>query len=124
MSGTLGYLLSDDLIFISRVTGTARALGLDVQATRSPAQLTRLMAERTPQCVLLDLHNAGLVIEEFMAKLPEPRPFVVGYGSHVHTATLNEARIAGCDLVLPRSKFVEELPKSLPEWFAKGATNP
>ena len=25
---------------------------------------------------------------------------------------------AGCDPVLPRSKFVEELPRALPEWLA------
>ena len=30
----LGYLLSDDLIFTSRICGTARAAGLDVKAAR------------------------------------------------------------------------------------------
>jgi hypothetical protein len=44
-------------------------------------------------------------------------PRVVAYGSHVDTATLRAAREAGCDPVLPRSKFVEELPSALPHWF-------
>jgi hypothetical protein len=42
---------------------------------------------------------------------------VVAYGSHVDTERLRAARSAGCDPVLPRSKFVEELPKALPQWL-------
>jgi CheY-like chemotaxis protein len=118
----LGYLLSDDLIFTSRVTGTARALGLDVQTARSPTQLAVLLAARAPQCILIDLHNPGLAASDLMRELPQPRPFVVGYGSHVDTATLQAAREAGFDLVLPRSKFVDGLATSLPEWL--GADRP
>jgi CheY-like chemotaxis protein len=118
----LGYLLSDDLIFTSRITGTARALGLDMQTARSPSQLTALLAARVPQCILIDLHNPGLSPGDLLRDLPQCRPFVVGYGSHVDTATLQAARAAGFDLVLPRSKFVDELAKSLPEWF--GASKP
>jgi hypothetical protein len=115
----LGYLLSDDLIFTSRVCGTARAAGLDVRAARSVAQLGNLLAAGPAECLLLDLNNPGLVIVDVMNSLPSPRPFVVGYGSHVDAATLAAARKAGCDLVLPRSKFVEELATSLPVWFGK-----
>ena len=46
-----------------------------------------------------------------------PMPRVVAYGSHVETETLRKAREAGCDPVLPRSKFVEELPAKLREWI-------
>lgn len=116
-----GLLLCDDLIFTSRITGTARALGLDVLPVRSADQLLQRAKESTPACVLLDLHNAGLKIDELVPALREngrPAPFVVGYGSHVDTATLKAARAAGCDLVLPRSKFVEDLPTALPHWFA------
>jgi CheY-like chemotaxis protein len=113
-----GYLLSDDLIFVSRITGTARALGLEVQAVRSPAQLHNLLGQQTVRCLLVDLHCPGLSIADLVKALPLPRPFVVSYGSHVDTATLKAAREAGCDLVLPRSKFVEELPHALPSWMA------
>jgi CheY-like chemotaxis protein len=113
----IGYLLSDDLIFTSRIVGTAAAAGLTVQVACSQAQLANLLAAETPRCLLLDLHNPGLAIAELIAGLPQPRPFVVGYGSHVAVATLQAARDAGCDLVLPRSKFVEQLPTSLPAWF-------
>jgi len=42
---------------------------------------------------------------------------VVGYGSHVDADTLHAARVAGCDPVLPRSRFVEELPTALAGWL-------
>jgi CheY-like chemotaxis protein len=113
----IGYVLSDDLIFASRITGTARAVGLDILVARSQEQLGNLVATQTPQCLLVDLQNPGLVIDDLIGALPQPRPFIVGYGSHVDAASLRAARDAGCDLVLPRSKFVEELAKSLPEWF-------
>jgi|SRR6516162_2821335 CheY-like chemotaxis protein len=117
----VGYLLSDDLIFTSRVTGTARDLGLEVRKARSPKQLVDLVGQQAPACVLVDLHNPGLAVADLLGALPTPRPFVVGYGSHVDTATLKAARDAGCDLVLPRSKFVEDLPTQLPAWFAHKA---
>jgi DNA-binding NarL/FixJ family response regulator len=113
-----GYLLSDDLIFTSRVTGTARALGLEVQAVRSLVSLHNLLQQNGASCVLVDLNFPELSIAALLNGLPVPRPFVVGYGSHVDTATLKAARDAGCDLVLPRSKFVEELPQALPSWVA------
>ena len=113
-------LLSDDLIFTSRVTGTARDLGLQVTPARSPDALLALARRQPPACVIVDLSNPGLVIGELIAGLCglPLRPRVVAYGSHVDTATLRAAREAGCDVVLPRSKFVEELPAALPNWLA------
>ena len=52
-----------------------------------------------------------------LAALPH-RPRVVAYASHVDTASLKAACDAGCDVVLPRSKFVADLPTALPEWLA------
>jgi DNA-binding NarL/FixJ family response regulator len=115
-----GLLLCDDLIFSSRITGTARALGLGIRPARSAEMLLELARQQVPRCVLVDLHNPGLVLADLMRKLAEvcsPMPRVVGYGSHVDTATLRAAREAGCDPVLPRSKFVEELPAALPGWL-------
>jgi CheY-like chemotaxis protein len=116
-----GLLLSDDLIFTSRVTGTAKALGLEVQAARSAPVLIELARRHTPRCVIVDLHNPGLDLPTLLHELAgacAPHPRVVAYGSHVEAATLHAARAAGCDLVLPRSRFVEELPVALPGWLA------
>jgi CheY-like chemotaxis protein len=114
----LGLLLSDDLLFSSRITGTARSLGLTVKAARSIAGLLDLAREQPPTCVLVDLGNPGLVLADLLQRLREltvesgdpyrvPMPRIVAYGSHVDAATLRAAREAGCDPVLARSRFVE-----------------
>ena len=114
----IGYLLADDLMFTSRITGTARAKGLELASCRTPADLLRRAQERPPVCVLLDLHLDGLALSELLADLKKAgQPFVVGYGSHVQAEVLRQARVAGCDLVLPRSQFVADLEGSLPVWF-------
>jgi CheY-like chemotaxis protein len=114
-------LLCDDLMFASRITGEARALGLTVKAARSLDQLLTLAGQESPSCVLLDLAFPGLGLPEFFRRLTEScptRPRVVAYGSHVDSDRLQAARLAGCDPVLPRSKFVDELPKALPHWLS------
>lgn len=115
----VGLLLSDDLIFTSRITVTALAQGLQMKPVRSQALLLALAGQDAPACVIVDLDNPGLDVAALVSQLraaPVP-PFIVAYGSHVDTASLRGAREAGCDLVLPRSKFVEELPTALPKWF-------
>ncbi len=117
-----GLLLSDDLIFVSRVTGTARDLGLTVQPARSAANLRALARQHSPCCVIVDLQNPGLDIAALVQDLTascQPRPCFVAYGSHVATAALKAAREAGCDVVLPRSTFVEDLPRELPAWCGR-----
>lgn len=119
-SNGIGLLLCDDLIFTSRVLGTGRDLGLLVRPVRDAATLLALAKNETPVCVIIDLHNPGLAIAELLEELRlncVPLPFVVSYGSHVETAVLKSAREAGCDLVWPRSKFVDELPLAMKTWF-------
>jgi DNA-binding NarL/FixJ family response regulator len=116
----VGYLLSDDLMFTSRITGTATALGLAVKPVRSLAALESLVQRAPPRCLLIDLSVAGPGLADFLQRLREagsPMPRVVAYGSHVDSAMLRGARELGCDPVLPRSKFVEELPRALAQWM-------
>lgn len=123
----IGLLLCDDLIFSSRITGTAKALELRILPARSVEALRTLALERQPSCLIVDLSHPELKISDLIAFLREtcsPVPRVVGYGSHVDTASLQAAREAGCDPVLPRSKFVEELPLALPTWMAGCAIIP
>jgi DNA-binding NarL/FixJ family response regulator len=116
----IGLVLSDDMMFTSRITGTARALEVDVKAARSPDALLTLAGSERPGCVIVDLGHSGLDISNFIRQLRDtcsPMPRIVAYGSHVDAAALRAAREAGCDVVLPRSKFVEELPHALRAWM-------
>jgi DNA-binding NarL/FixJ family response regulator len=119
-SEVVGLILSDDLLFTSRITGAAAAHGLAVRSARSADALVELARRHPPRGVLIDLHNPGLALPELLAQLAAvcpTRPRVVAYGSHVDAPTLRAARVAGCEVVLPRSKFVEGLPTQLPAWL-------
>jgi len=115
----VGYLLDSDLLFGSRITGTAQTLGLPMTQCRSPAELLALAKKQIPACVLLDVHLDGLNIAELVAGLKAiGNILVIGYGSHVAADVLKAARADGCDLVQPRSQFIAELQTNLPRWFA------
>src|SRR6516164_9018900 len=108
---SVGLLLSDDLMFTSRVTGTARDLGLTIKPARSVEILEKLAHQEAPRCVIVDLANPGLNLIDLIGRLRAAcgiMPRIVAYGSHVDAAGLNAARAAGCDVVLPRSAFVAE----------------
>lgn len=119
-----GLLLCDDLIFTSRIGAAAKTLGLLLRSSKTVAELRQFLQQSPPLCVILDLQTPGLNIDEIAQAIAAltPRPFLVGYGSHVDTATLKTARAAGCDIVWPRSKFVDELAASLPLWFGAKET--
>ena len=116
-----GLLVCDDLIFTSRVTTTARAKGLTVAAVKSAEEAVRRAREAPPACVIVDLHTAADVpalIAGLRAACPA-MPRVVAYGSHVNKDLLQAARDAGCDVVLPRSKFAAGLEENLPAWLGR-----
>jgi CheY-like chemotaxis protein len=120
----VGLLLCDDLMFTSRVSGTGRDLGLTVKSARSADILEKLAQQEAPGCVIVDLANPGLSLVDLIGRLRAScgiMPRIVAFGSHVDAAGLQAARAAGCDVVLPRSAFVAELPRKLPEWLGKEA---
>jgi len=121
----IGILLCDDLLFTSRVSGTARALGLEMQTARNVAALEEIARQQEPACVIVDLHHPGLNLPALVAAVRQrPACAIVAYGSHVAADVLQAARDAGCDVVLPRSKFVESLVEELPRWYARGSAKP
>lgn len=116
-----GVALCDDLILFSRIAAAALDAGLSVRQARTATDLLTLARTRAPGGVILDLHNPGLDLPALLAELRAAcptMPRVVAYGSHVEAETLRAARKAGCDRVLPRSQFVEELPNEIGEWLS------
>ena len=76
--------------------------------------IEQALAENQVSIIFLDLNVSKPAITEVMELLAEnPRPMVVAFGPHVNTARLEEARLLGCDRVLPRSRFALELPSLL-----------
>ena len=118
---TIGLLLCDDLLFASKVTATAAAHGLTVRVCKTPVALARELTA-APAAVILDLQTSELNVAGLLAGLKVPRPPVIGFGSHVDKDTLDAAKTAGCDEVMPRSRFVKELEENLPRWLERCGT--
>ena len=113
-TGGRGLLLSQDLFFGSRITGAAQQLGLQIDLSSSVPQTLETIRSGGYRAVLVDLSLPGLSVAELMAGLPEEhRPRVVAFGSHVHTALLEQAQSAGCDEVLSRGQLSARLPEIL-----------
>lgn len=111
-----GLLVSGDLFFASKVTGTAQALGFRVETAGTVERALSRIAGQPYRCVLIDLALPGLEVRQITAVLPpQARPRTIAFGSHVDTARLEEARSAGCDDVMPRSRFSATLPDLLRE---------
>ena len=118
-----GLVLCDDLIFFSRIAGAARAAGLTVRQAKTPADLVALARQHTPGGVIVDLQNLGLYLPALLAELRAAcpaMPRVIAYGSHVLADALRDARQAGCDHVLPRSRFVKALETEIANWLGQG----
>lgn len=114
-----GLLVTGDLIFSTKITGTARALGLEVQVLGSPGSVVERVRSAPPRCIFLDLSvaalTAELIREIVSAAAGSP---VLAFGSHVDTARLQAARDAGCTEVMPRSRLSSELPALLQQYLA------
>jgi CheY-like chemotaxis protein len=116
-SAPLALLVSRDLFFTSKVTGTAAALGIDVRVVGEALAAADMVRSGDYRCVFIDLADAGLDVAEFFSGLgPKDHPPVIAFGSHVATARLQTARDAGCDEVMPRSRFSSSLPELLAQY--------
>ncbi len=117
-----------DLIFGSKITGTARALNIPLKTVRSMTMLQQVVqdAAKAPgpdgavALVIIDLNAAGAEAPAGLAALEkvDPRPRTVAFCSHVDTELMEAARAAGADNVLPRSAFTAQLPRILREAVA------
>jgi len=109
-------LVCDDFFFTSKITGTAQAVGVPVTEVASLDAAKRQAADGV-RLVIVDLNTPGINVEELTAALPEEnRPAVIAFDSHVNTERIQAAQDAGCDQVLPRSRFTAELPKLLQQF--------
>jgi DNA-binding NarL/FixJ family response regulator len=111
-----GLLVTADLIFSTKISGTARAMGLQVQVVAAPSAAVERMRQCAARCVFLDLSVPGLT-PEVMRELASAGVAVVAFGSHVDTDRLQAARDAGCTEVMPRSRLAAMLPELLQRYL-------
>lgn len=106
-------LVTRDLLFLSKVTGTGMAVGVPVSVCHTLDELRTSLHE--PHCVAVLLDLSGPVTpDQVKSCLPPTRHVTtLAFGPHVDTNALANATAAGFDRVLPRSQFSAQLPAIL-----------
>jgi hypothetical protein len=105
-------LLSRDLIFISKVQGTAADLGHQVLVSGTSALAEMHLAATAPRVVFVDLSAGDLVVPSAIERYRKQAvhgTWFVAFGPHVEGELLVAAKNAGCQVVLTRSRFSGEL---------------
>ncbi|MGH9177353.1 MAG: hypothetical protein ACRD0N_02205 [Acidimicrobiales bacterium] len=95
-----------DLMDRSKVAGAAGP-ATEVTFVRSPDEL----AGRGADLAVVDLSRPGAL--EALSALAEAGARTVGFASHVDRELMEAARAAGCEQVLPRSRFFATLGELL-----------
>ena len=101
--------MMDDLFFQMKVAETAKHLGLELKVATNGDALLGLM-EPAPDLVIVDLNARNqpiAAIERLRAAQKDLR--VVGFLSHVQRELAAQAQAAGCNEVVPRSAFTQNL---------------
>ena len=104
-----------DLIFSTKIVGTARALGIDAQAVTTVEALEKQLAEGGVRLVMVDMSLPGdTAVRSLRQGAAHPTtPTMLAFYSHVQHELLASAEAAGATLTMPRSKFSAELPAIL-----------
>ena len=116
--GATVAIIVPDLMFQSRISATAEALGLVSVVADTPDAVRDALALR-PAVVVLDLQAAGIDALAAVRDAVAAGARVLAFGRHTAPATLRAARDAGAALAVPRSQFVDELPQLLESMLAR-----
>jgi CheY-like chemotaxis protein len=120
-------VVADDLLFRSKISTTAKSLGVVVRAATTPEAAVERAREDRPTLVLIDLDGQRpqpfAVLEEFSRDATLQTLPTVGFVSHVHADLVQRARALGIGTVLARSAFVAQLPAILAPHAEPEATN-
>lgn len=119
-SPTRIYCFIDDLFFMAKIQETARKLGVKVSFVKAGKDTLSRLADvpegERPSLIVFDLNNASAkpltLIPRIKSKLKRGTS-VIGFLSHLQGDLKAKAVEAGCDMVMPRSAFSQNLPNLL-----------
>jgi CheY-like chemotaxis protein len=106
-----------DMLFASKIRGTAERLNVTVYFARTEAGLFDAAKADVPALIILDLHDTRLDPFALAARLKADEQLravpLVAFFSHVETELQRRAKAAGVEHVLPRSVFTNRLAQIL-----------
>ena len=101
--------LMDDLFFQMKVAETAKQLGVEFKVATTADALTQLL-NPAPKLLIVDLNARSQPIAAIQKLRAEKNGVrVVAFLSHVQKDLAAQAQAAGCDEVMPRSSFTQNL---------------
>jgi CheY-like chemotaxis protein len=108
----------DDLFFQAKIQETARKLNVKVEFVKSEQDFLdriKLNGEEKPSLIIFDLNTSSVKPLSLIPKLKSKlkKTSVIGFLSHVQGDLKQKAHEVGCDMVLPRSAFSQNLPQLL-----------
>lgn len=104
-----------DLFFSVKLTEAAKRAGLALEFVKEPKELLeKARAEHKPSLIVFDLNFEALeplkLIGKLKSKAETKGISLIGYLSHIQAELKQQAQEAGCDMVLARSAFSQNLP--------------
>jgi PleD family two-component response regulator len=106
----------EDLLFTVKINESAKRAGLPVAFLKSEKDVLD-QAEAEPALIILDLNFSRIeplkLIEKLKSGAATKAINVIGYLSHVQVDLKQQAQEAGCNMVLARSAFSQNLPQIL-----------
>jgi CheY-like chemotaxis protein len=113
------FAFVEDLFFLSKIQATGQKMNVKVEFVKNEKDLTDRMksnGEEKPSLIIFDLNNANAkpltLIPKLKSKLKKGTS-IIGFLSHVQGDLKQKAHEVGCDMVLPRSAFSQNLPQLL-----------
>lgn len=112
------YAFIDDLFFVAKIQEISRKLNVKVEFVKSDKDIAEKTenTEEKPSLIIVDLNSNSIkplpVITKMRSKYKKSTS-IVGFVSHVQGDLKLKAQEAGCDVVMPRSAFSQNLPNIL-----------
>lgn len=105
-----------DLMFTVKIQEAAKRAGMEPVFVNSQKDALA-QAKEQPAVMIFDLNNAGIapldVISQLKSSEETSKVSLVGFVSHVQAELKQAAQQKGCDVVIARSAFSQNLPAIL-----------
>ncbi|MEP6961158.1 MAG: response regulator [Acidobacteriota bacterium] len=112
----------DDLFFTVKIHAAAKRCGLPITFVKSEVDAL-LQARESPVLIILDLNCTAVDQLHLIAALkaqPETKSIpILAFVAHVQGELKVQAQKAGCDMVLARSAFSQNLPQLLQRYSSR-----
>jgi hypothetical protein len=114
------FAFIEDLFFVTKINETAKKLNVKVVFVKNADELIEKLDSEgethKPSLIIFDLNNANakplVAIPKLKARFKKSAS-ILGFVSHVQGDLKVKAQEAGCDSVMPRSAFSQNLPQLL-----------